>query len=170
MSTFLTELENCIPALRRYAFTLYYQQEDADDLVQDCLERALKKQSLWQETSSLRAWLFTIQHNLYVNKLRCNDRQPQMTADIETLTHPLDPSKRDILIHNIDFCIQQLPENQKQVLLLITVEGFSYKEVEKIMNIPLGTVMSRLSRARKTLQALINGETNPSQPVLRSVK
>lgn len=170
MSTFLVELEHCIPALRRYACSLLYKQEEADDLVQDCLERAIKKQSLWQQGTSLRAWLFTMQHNLYVNQLKKLSRQPQMSSEIEQLKHSVEPYKSEILIRDIDFCIRQLPDNQRQVLLLITVEGFTYKEVAEIMKIPLGTVMSRLSRARKSLQTLMNGETISSQPVLRRVK
>ena len=170
MSKFLLELEECIPALRRYAFSLFHQQEEADDLVQDCLERALKKQSLWQQGSSLRAWLFTMQHNLYINQLRSKGRQPQMTFEIETLTHNQKPQQGEVLMRDINFCIQQLPEDQRQVLLLVTVEGFTYKEVGKIMNIPLGTVMSRLSRARKALQLLMDGSATPSQSVLRIVK
>lgn len=170
MPTFLVELEQCIPALRRYASSLLYKQEEADDLVQDCLERAIKKQSLWQQGTSLRAWLFTMQHNLYVNQLKKMSRQPQMSSEIEQLRHSLEPHKSEALIRDIDFCIRQLPDDQRQVLLLITVEGFAYKEVAEIMEIPLGTVMSRLSRARKSLQALMNGETIHSQPVLRCVK
>ena len=172
MPHFLNELEQCIPALRRYAYTLYYQQDQADDLVQDCLERAIKKKLLWQQGTSLRAWLFTMQHNLYVNQLKRLGRQPQMITETEQLTHALEPHKSDALIHDIDFCMQQLPEDQRQILLLVSVEGFSYKEVGEIVGIPLGTVMSRLSRARKALQSLMNGETKPSssQTVLRSVK
>ena len=170
MPEFITELEQCIPALRRYAYSLLYKQDEADDLVQDCLERAIKKQSLWQQGSSLRAWLFTMQHNLYINQLKNISRQPLMTAETEQLTHGLEPYKSDVLIRDIDFCMRQLPDNQRQILLLVTIEGFSYKEVGRIVDIPLGTVMSRLSRARKTLQALMNGETAPTQPVLRSIK
>lgn len=170
MSEFLIELEQCIPALRRYAFSLFHQQEEADDLVQDCLERAIKKQSLWKQGSSLRAWLFTMQHNLYINQLKKRGRQPLMTEETEQLTHSLEPHKSDVLIRDIDFCMRQLPGDQRQVLLLVTVQGFSYKEVGRIIDVPLGTVMSRLSRARKTLQALMNGEIPPTQPVLRSVK
>lgn len=170
MPEFLRELEHCIPALRRYAFSLLHQQEEADDLVQDCLERAIKKQSLWQQGSSLRAWLFTMQHNLHINQLRSKGRKPPMTFEIETLSHQLEPHQSEALLCDINYCIQQLPEEQRQVLLLVTVEGFTYKEVGEIMNIPQGTVMSRLSRAREALQALMNGETSPSQPVLRSVK
>lgn len=170
MPEFITELEQCIPSLRRYAFSLFYQQDEADDLVQDCLERALKKQSLWQQGSSLRAWLFTMQHNLYVNQLKKLGRQPQMNPDIEDLNHDLEPHKSEVLMSDLNYCLQQLPDDQRQVLLLVSVEGFTYKEVAKIMDVPLGTVMSRLSRARKTLQALMNGEVKPSQPVLRSIK
>jgi len=100
MSDFLIELEQCIPALRRYAHSLLHQQEEADDLVQDCLERALKKQSLWKQGSSLRAWLFTMQHNLFINKLRSKGRQPQMTVETESLTHQLEPDQSDVLIHD----------------------------------------------------------------------
>lgn len=169
MSDFLIELERCIPALRRYASSLLYKQEEADDLVQDCLERALNKQSLWQQGSSLRAWLFTMQHNLYINKLRSENRKPQMIPETELLTHKLEPSKTETLMHDVNYCMQQLPEDQRQVLLLVTVEGFSYKEVSKIMNIPTGTVMSRLSRARKLLQNLMDGSKSTA-PILRSVK
>jgi len=169
MPEFLIELEQCIPALRRYAFSLFHQQEEADDLVQDCLERALNKQSLWQQGSSLRAWLFTMQHNLYINKLRSENRKPQMISETDLLTHKLEPSQTEILMNDITFCMQQLPEDQREVLLLVTVEGFTYKEVGKIMNIPVGTVMSRLSRARKLLQNLMNG-SKPVTPILRSVK
>lgn len=167
MSKFSNQLEQCIPALRRYAFTLFYQQEEADDLVQDCLERALKKQILWQPNSSLRAWLFTIQHNLYVNQLRNKARKPELVYDIDTLVHTLEPHQTDTLMKDIDFCLRHLPEEQRQVLLLVTVEGFRYKEVGKIMDIPLGTVMSRLSRARSTLHDLMNGTT---RPILKEVK
>lgn len=172
MSHFFNELEQCIPALRRYAHSLLYQQDQADDLVQDCLERAINKKSLWQQGTSLRAWLFTMQHNLYVNQLKRLGRQPQMSTETEQLMHSLEPDKTDSLIRDIDFCMRQLPEEQRQILLLVSVEGFSYKEVARIVDIPPGTVMSRLSRARKNLQALMNGEKKPrpSQTVLRSVK
>lgn len=170
MSEFLIELEQCIPALRRYAFSLFHQQEEADDLVQDCLERAIKKQSLWKQGSSLRAWLFTMQHNLYINQLKKRGRQPLMTEETEQLTHSLEPHKSDVLIRDIEFCMRQLPDEQRQVLLLVTVQGFSYKEVGRIIDVPVGTVMSRLSRARKILQALMSGEITPTHPVLRSVK
>lgn len=167
MPEFSVQLEHCIPALRRYAFTLFYRQEEADDLVQDCLERALLKQALWQPNSSLRAWLFTIQHNLYVNQLKSKARKPELVYDTDSLVHLLEPHQSDVLMRDIDYCLRQLPDDQRQVLLLVTIEGFRYKEVGEIMSIPLGTVMSRLSRARSALHDLMNGTT---QPILREVK
>jgi len=167
MSTFIHELENCIPALRRYAFTLFHQQDDADDLVQDCLERAIRKQNLWQKKSSLRAWLFTMQHNLFVNQLKSKARKPELVSSSEELTHIIDNNQPNVLMRDIHYCMQQLTEDQREVLLLITVEGFSYKEVGNIVGIPIGTVMSRLSRAREMLQKLMSGEVRTE---LREVK
>lgn len=171
MSTFLSELEQCIPALRRYAFTLFFNQEEADDLVQDCLEHALNKQSLWKPDTSLRAWLFTMQHNLYINQLRKQGRQPIMDVETEFLGHRLEPDKSDILMDDINRCIQQLPDEQRQVLLLVTVEGFTYQQVAKIIASPVGTVMSRLSRARNTLQILMGDNSTPATTsILRTIK
>lgn len=167
MPEFIIELEHCIPALRRYAFTLFHKQDEADDLVQDCLERALQKQDLWQKESSLRAWLFTMQHNIFINQLKSKARKPELVSSTETLTDIIEPNQPNVTMRDIHYCMQQLPEDQREVLLLVTVEGFSYKEVGKIVDIPLGTVMSRLSRARKALQKLMNGEV---KTVLREVR
>ena len=167
MSDFLNELEQCIPALRKYAYTLVQQQNDADDLVQDCLERALSKRILWRKGSSMRAWLFTMLHNLYVNQVRSNIRKPKILSDIETLSHTHEPNQTDTLIDDISYCMKQLPDTHQQILFLVVVEGFTYKEVSKIMNIPVGTVMSRLSRSRDTMQKVMNGE---KATVLRAVK
>lgn len=167
MSEFITQLEDCIPALRRYAFTLLHQQDEADDLVQDCLERAIRKQSLWQKGTSLRAWLFTMQHNLFINQLKQKARKPKLVVSSNALSHIQAPDQPNVIMKDIQYCLQQLAEDQREVLLLVTIEGFSYKEVGEIEGIPVGTVMSRLSRARKRLQELMNGET---QTVLREVK
>lgn len=105
---FMIELERCIPALRRYAFTLYYKRDEADDLVQDCLERALKKQMLWKKNTSLRAWLFTMQHNIFVNQFRKQSRRPELVSDIDSLTHPMELDQSDILMRDIDYCIRHL--------------------------------------------------------------
>ena len=171
MPNFSYELQAAIPALQRYARSLYYQPEKADDLVQDCLERALNKKHLWraQPESSLRPWLFKLQYNLYINQIKKLSNQPPMIMETDHLHHHLDPEKSTVLMDDINTYLQHLPEGQRQVLLLVTIGGFTYEEVSTIMSIPLGTVMSRLSRARKRLQLLINGEPT-TRPKLRSVK
>lgn len=156
MSNFTTELEHYIPALRRYAFSLLRNMEMADDLVQDCLERALRKQALWKQGSSMRAWLFTIQHNLYVNQVRSRIRHPIEEPLTDTSGSESEQGQSDIIMSELYQCLLKLPDEQRQVLLLITVEGFAYQEVAKIMNTPLGTVMSRLSRARENLGKLMD--------------
>ena len=167
MSQFLTEVENCIPALRRYAHALAYDSMEADELVQDCLERALRKRFLWKPTSSVRAWLFTMLHNINANKVRKFKRQPVVSSledDIDKTLHPIDS---DMGIRDIKTCLRQLPEQQQHILLLVALEGMSYKEVGKILNIPVGTVMSRLSRAREALRTIM---TAAQTPRLRRVK
>ncbi|HIQ15816.1 MAG TPA: RNA polymerase sigma factor, partial [Leucothrix sp.] len=113
------------------------------------------------------AWLFTMQHNIFVNQLKSKARKPELVSSTEMLTDIIEPNQPNVIMRDIHYCMQRLPENQREVLLLVTVEGFSYKEVGEIVGIPLGTVMSRLSRARKTLQQLMNGEV---KSVLREVK
>jgi RNA polymerase sigma-70 factor (ECF subfamily) len=130
----------------------------ADDLVQDTLERACSKWRLWTAGSDLRAWLFTVMHNLFANQVRRATRQAQgNTVDIEDVAHELvapDPG----LGHAIDLqrCLLRLPQDQRAVLLLVSVEDMSYRDVAKITGVPIGTVMSRLSRARSRLQALLD--------------
>ena len=163
MADFLQELENNIPALRRYANALLRDENLAGDLVQDCLERAIKKRRLWQPNSTLRPWLFTMMHNIYVNQVKKASNRP-ILVEIETepvgfsgITHTRD----------IELAVSQLPSVQQQVLLLVALEGFSYKEVGKILKIPIGTVMSRLSRARETIRLYMEDEKTPQ---LRRVK
>ncbi len=148
-----------IPALRRYARALTGDAWAADDLVQDTLERACAKWRLWLVGSDLRAWLFTIMHNLYVSQVRLRVRQGD-------LAHPLDLSELDQepaapasgadSAIDLQRCLLRLPEEQRVVLLLVTLEDLSYAEVAKITGVPVGTVMSRLSRARSRLQELMD--------------
>lgn len=157
MSSFLEEMERCIPALRRYARTLRPNQSDADDLVQDCLERALLKRRLWVRKSSMRAWLFTLLHNINVNNIRYQSKYPPTKKVDYDIPHYQPPEKSDVLVSDIEKCLNQLHPHHRQVLLLVVVEGFSYKEVSKIVKIPIGTVMSRISRARENMRILIEG-------------
>lgn len=160
-------LEPLIPSLRRYAYALTRGHEAADDLVQDTLERALSRWFLRRRDGDLRAWLFTIERNLYVSSLRRRSRGAEVALD-----HAAEPSvdggqdaalgMRDLLA-----ALDQLPEDHKSILLLIGVEDLSYEEAARVLDVPLGTVMSRLSRGRQRLRTLL--ETGRT-PLLRRVK
>jgi RNA polymerase sigma-70 factor (ECF subfamily) len=147
-----------IPALRRYARALTGDTWAADDLVQDTLERACSKWRLWTAGSDLRAWLFTVMHNLFATQVRRATRQaPGSTVDIEDVAHEL--AAPDCGLGNaldLQRCLLRLPNDQRAVLLLVSLEDMSYREVAQITGVPIGTVMSRLSRARSRLQALLD--------------
>lgn len=159
MDEFLNQLTKSIPALRRYAYALVRDSSIADDLVQDCLERGLNKRAQWQGEGNLKSWLYRILSNIHLNHYRSNKRNPlAQSSEIKenlTMSHqlqnPADQLDR-IYLTDLDKAIAKLPEEQRQVLLLITLEGLTYKEVAQIKQIPTGTVMSRLSRARETLR------------------
>jgi RNA polymerase sigma-70 factor (ECF subfamily) len=148
-----------IPRLRRYARALTGERSAADDLVQDTLERALSRFHLWRQGSDLRAWLFTIMHNIYVNQVRSRIRHPQ---------EPLDESAADELrarepdwgeLRDIEEALARLPGEQRSVLLLVGLEQFTYEEAARVLDIPLGTVMSRLSRGRERLRVILSGDS-----------
>jgi RNA polymerase sigma-70 factor (ECF subfamily) len=147
-----------IPALRRYARALAGDAWDADDLVQDTLERACAKWRLWAAGTDLRAWLFTVMHNLFINRVRRAVRQaPNGTVDIEDVAHELvAPDAEFGIAMDLQRCLLRLPQDQRAVLLLVSVEDMSYAEVAKITGVPIGTVMSRLSRGRSRLQELMD--------------
>ena len=147
-----------IPALRRYARTLTGNTWAADDLVQDTLERACHKWRLWLVGSNLRAWLFSVMHNLFINQLRLSPAGGHlMMVDIDDVSDDLkapesDPGKA----LDLQRCLLRLPPEQREVLLLVSMEDMSYAEAAKVTGVPIGTVMSRLSRARLRLQELLN--------------
>ena len=154
-------LVELIPRLRRYARALVGERASADDLVQDTLERAWAKLHLYRRGTDLRAWLFTVMHNVHVNRVRA--------------TRPVDPLEEEmpelaqrgtqadaLLVRDLDRAIARLPADQRAVLLLVTLEEMSYEEVATTLGIPIGTVMSRLSRAREKLRAMMLGQTPPS--------
>lgn len=165
-----------IPGLRRYARALTGDAWLADDLVQDTLERACDKWRLWTAGTDLRAWLFTLMHNLFANQAR--RAAPQRTpVDIDELADQLPapdaPPERRI---DLQRCLLQLPDEQRAVLLLVALEDLSYDEVARILGVPAGTVMSRLSRARSRLRQLMEGASladaapAPARPPLRRLK
>ncbi len=148
-------VEKHIPALKRYAIALTYDAYTADDLLQDCLERALLKLHMWRAGSNLRAWLFTIMHNLFINMQVRLSRIPKMVSIdvVNDIVKFNGSAEQRAEISDLDVALEKLPVDQKNVILLVGLEGFAYKEVSKILNIPLGTVMSRLNRAREKLRS-----------------
>lgn len=168
VADFLDELESCVPALRRYARALTRDIDRADDLVQDCLERAISRRGFFQPRGPLRPWLFTILTNLYRNARRSARRHGDM-VDVESLPELAIPAPQPghLALAELDRAIGTLPLEQKEALLLVTLEGLAYSEAAAILGIPTGTLMSRLGRARATLRKLTGG---PQEPHLRSVK
>ncbi|MEO1766605.1 sigma-70 family RNA polymerase sigma factor [Thiobacter aerophilum] len=162
-----------IPRLRRFARALTGDAARADDLVQDTLERALKKFALWRHGSDLRAWLFTVMHNVYVNQqaARREGAGPawEGVSDEDVLEKlPVAPTQEKALeLRDLAAALAQLAPEQREVLLLVGLEGLRYEEVARVLGVPLGTVMSRLARGRERLRRLMEGERWPS---LRRVK
>ncbi|HQS09340.1 MAG: RNA polymerase subunit sigma [Rhizobiales bacterium 24-66-13] len=168
-------IEPLIPALRRYARALMRERAAADDLVQDCLERAISRWHQRRHENDARAWIFTILHNLAMTRLRRAAQRPVHVAlddvDAAHLSHAA--SQEDGLRHrDLLAALAQLPDEQRTVLLLVTVEQLSYAETAQVLEVPIGTVMSRLSRARERLVRLMSAEPRAalSPPYLRSVK
>jgi RNA polymerase sigma-70 factor (ECF subfamily) len=156
-----------IPRLRRYARALTGDRTQADDLVQDTLERAWSKLHMWRRDSDMRAWMFSIMHNTFINHIR--KKQPvTVSMDEDALDVPTRATQEDTLhMRDLDSAIAKLPHEYREVILLIGLEQMSYEEVAKVLAIPMGTVMSRLSRGRERLRNIMAGE---STPVLRRVK
>ena len=156
-----------IPRLRRYARALTGERTSADDLVQDTLERAWSKLHMWRRGSDMRAWMFSIMHNTFINHIRKN-QIVTVSMDDDALEVPTRATQEDFLrMRDLASAIGKLPYEYREVILLIGLEQLSYEEAAKVLGIPLGTVMSRLSRGRERLRALMAGE---NAPVLRSVK
>ena len=159
MDDFGNQATAVIPRLRRYARALTGDALRADDLVQDTLERALVKRHLWREGSDLRAWMFTIMHNVFVNQVRANPPGLTVELDDEAYNVPARSSPVDLIeVGEIDAAIRRLPVEQREVLLLVALEQLSYAETAAALDIPVGTVMSRLHRAREHLRVMLGGE------------
>ena len=148
----------CIPSLRRYARGLISDRERADDLVQDTLERAWGRFALWQRRGDVRAWMFGIMHNLFIDRVRSQRSTPEDSAGDTLPELPERSTQSDRLeVRDLDRAIQRLPHEQREVLLLVGVEEMSYQAVATVLGVPMGTVMSRLSRARDRLRAELEG-------------
>ena len=174
-------LSDHIVALRRYARALLGNRIEADDLVQDCLARALSRAHLWRPGSDLRAWLFTILHNIHVNNLR--SRRTLVT--IEDISHSRverrmtaapDQDAR-LELRDLERALDRIPDEQRQVLLLVGMEGMSYEEAARVLDVPIGTIMSRVARGREALrrhmmraEQELGGEATEQVHYLRRVK
>jgi RNA polymerase sigma-70 factor, ECF subfamily len=166
MSDFARLLESEIPRLRRYARALTRDAARADDLVQSCLVRAIAKEHLWQPGTDLRAWLFTILHNQHVNDVRRAVREGVSVAveDVAPVLTTTSNAAASLQLRDLERAIATLPEEQRQVILLVGLEGMRYEEVAAILDIPIGTVRSRLSRGREMLRRLMDMRGEPDEP------
>ena len=159
MSDFAGMLEIQIPRLRRYARALTRDFSRADDLVQNCLARAVAKQHLWQYGTDLRAWLFTILHHQHVNDVRRSIREGSHVTLEELPALTAQPDAIAVLqLRDLEAALGKLQLEQRQVILLVGLEEMSYEEVANILNVPVGTVRSRLSRGRDQLRRLMGME------------
>jgi len=150
-------LVDLIPRLRRYARALVNDRASADDLVQDTLERAWAKLHLYRRGTDLRAWLFTVMHNVHVNKVRSARASDPLDDEMPELAQRAAQGD-SLVVRDLDRAIARLPDEQRAVLLLVTLEEMSYDQVASALGIPIGTVMSRLSRAREKLRAMMLGQ------------
>jgi RNA polymerase sigma-70 factor (ECF subfamily) len=156
-----------IPNLRRYARALVGDRHAADDLVQDTLERAVRKFHLWRP-GDLRAWLFSIMHNVFVNQLKARKIRPEVEADENLPARVPGADSMDII--DLDRALRALAPEQREVVLLVGLEEMTYAEVSRALGIPIGTVMSRLSRGREKLRRLVEGGPSRTNPNLRVVQ
>ena len=171
LSIFGIELEVHIASLRRYARALVRDRSDADDLVQEALTRALSRADKFIVGTNLRAWLFTIMHNVHVNQVRSRAARPvEVAVDSVVESRMSEPANQEARVELGEMMrvLDTLPTEQRQVLLLVALEGLKYEEVAAVLEVPIGTVMSRLSRAREAVRVRLAGGT-PAM-TLRRVK
>lgn len=164
------ELLDCIPQLRRYARGLLFDPEWADDLVQDTLERAWLKLPQWQpERGGLRAWAFSIMHNLFVDQLRSRRNRLEESRGDDLPEQPEAPRQTEgLAVRDLDRALQRLPLDQRTIILLVAVEGLSYEQAALTLAVPIGTVMSRLSRARDRFRRELEHPTEKPRRQRRS--
>ena len=147
-----------IPRLRRYARALLGDDGEADDLIQDTLERALARLQQWREGDNPRKWLFSILHNLHIDGVRRKSRRPPHVGLESVGVDQSAPGVDGASGRDIDTALQRLSGEQRQVVLLVGLEGLTYAETAEVLGIPVGTVMSRLARGRDRLRALMDYE------------
>ena len=159
-----------LPHLMRFARALKRDVTAADDLVQDCVQKALPKLHQFQSGTNMRSWLFTILHNVHRQDLRTSSRRISTTVmdEAHENRHGTEANQNGaLMIRDLHDALGQLQDEQREVVLLVGLEDMTYKQVAEILDIPVGTVMSRLSRGREKLKRLMDGEE--TGPRLRSV-
>jgi RNA polymerase sigma-70 factor (ECF subfamily) len=169
LSSFGAELEVHIASLRRYARALLRNRADAEDLVQEALARDIGRADSFQAGTNMRAWLFTILHNVHVNQVRSRASRPD-EVPVESVENRLTtPARQEerVEVREMMRALDELPDEQRQVLLLVALEGLKYEEVAEMIGVPIGTVMSRLSRGREAVRAKL---ANGASVALRRVK
>ncbi len=157
--SFENELSALLPRLRRFAHALSRNAADADDLTQATAERALRSKAQWQTGTRLDSWLYRIMRNLWIDTVRARGRKEKVEAPAE-LADRIGEDSREAMEASIDLkrvmaAMQRLPEEQREVVALILVEGFGYRETAEMLELPIGTVSSRLVRGRTALLAMV---------------
>lgn len=151
------QLVSLLPRLRRFARNLTRNPHDADDVVQIALERALLKLDQWRRDARLDSWMFKIVRNVWIDELRSRGRQAKIFAGPEASEHVGDsPLDRESELLSVQSAMARLPEEQRTAVSLVLVEGLPYKEAAEVLDVPIGTLTSRLARGREALQAMLN--------------
>ena len=166
MTSFGHTLLEHAPRLWRYARTLTGNASDADDLVQECLARLLSKRLSWRGVKNPRAYLFTSLRNLFVGQMNRRRRERQELESESPADGPTTAPRQidSIMIGDLDRALRLLPGPQREVILLVGLEGLKYCEAASVLGVPVGTVMSRLSRGRESLRTLMERERGPEAP------
>jgi len=157
LATFGDQLIELLPRLRRFARTLARHEADADDLVQVALERALVRAEQWDSNSRLESWMFTIVRNAWIDEVRARQRRGGH-VDIDELAEVVgqDATGNEIDAMSVQTAMARLPEEQRTAVSLVLIEGLSYKEAAEVMQVPIGTLTSRLARGREALQTMLS--------------
>lgn len=166
--SFEAQLETCLPDLWRFAWSLTHDRDAADDLVQDCVEKALRKRLLWVPGRPLKPWLTKMLLNIFRDQWRRRAQMPMVDIDAAAHIAALTGSAEDRLeVQAVWTQIAQLPQDQREALLTVAISGLSYAEAAKVLRIPTGTLMSRVARARAKIRHRTSAEQPPN---IRSVK
>ena len=160
-----TALIACVPRLRRYARALTGNTSAADDLVQDTMERGWRKLATWRFGTDMRAWLFGIMHNLHIDQFRKGNLLTETLDEDTPIPGAAATQEQGLHLRDLQTALNQLASEQREVLLLVALEDMPYEEVATTLGIPIGTVMSRLSRGREKLRTLMEGRPLASSKI-----